>query len=207
MIWHVWLAAAVAYVLFIAWYFNWRGPLTAGEIEKFLAAFKVGSDAKNTELAVFKAFLEQDDGKEFVMANLVRLYEDDVAHPVTGAMLPASTLIRQYFRPFMKAMIMRGGHPAYQAVKKGGFVDSWNVEPDPGFGIAAMVRYRSRRDLAELLLDPRFKEAHLFKLAAIEKTASFPTHMVFSTFMRPKYWVPGVLILVASLIQNFALLG
>ncbi len=207
MNWEIWFAAALVYFLFIAWYFNWRGPVTAAEIEKFLVEFGTNSNAENTQSAVFEAFLKQDDGKEFVMANLVRLYEEDVAHPVTGEAMSSSILIRQYFRPFMRSMIRRGGHPVHQAVKKGGFIDSWNVEPDPGFGIAAMVRYRSRRDLAALLLDPRFNDAHLFKLAAIEKTASFPTQMVFSTFMHPRYWVPGLLLLLASFVQNIALLN
>jgi hypothetical protein len=36
------------------------------------------------------------------------------------------------------------------------------------------MRYRSRRDLGEMLLDTVGTEHHRFKLAALEKTVAFP---------------------------------
>lgn len=65
-----------------------------------------------------------------------------------------------------------------------------------------MMRYRSRRDLMILATDARFDFAHSFKLAAMEKTTSFPTQMQFSTFLSPKWWVPMALLGLASFVQN-----
>ena len=41
--------------------------------------------------------VETDDGKEFVMCNLVRLHPHDVAHPVTGKMYSARAMVQMYF--------------------------------------------------------------------------------------------------------------
>jgi hypothetical protein len=202
----IWISAAVCYGLFLSWYFNWSGPLNGQEIDKAMAAFEASTGSEYTDLDDLRAFLEEDDGKEIVMANLVRLHQEDVPHPVSGDLVPPATVVGEYFEPFMKAMFLRGGHPVYQAGISGGYIDSWNVDADPRFGIAMMVRYRSRRDMVELFANPIFSEMHVYKFVAIEKTASFPTQISFSTFLQPKYWVPGLLLLMASLAQNVALL-
>jgi len=37
MNWYIWIVAVVAYIIFAAWYFNWKGSLTADEIELYIA--------------------------------------------------------------------------------------------------------------------------------------------------------------------------
>ena len=86
--------------------------------------------------------------------------------------------------------------------KKGGYIDSWNTTADEGFHVVGMMRYRSRRDLMKLVSDPRFKDGHKFKLAAIDGTASFPVQRQMSFYMKPQIWVPLLLIVLASLLQN-----
>lgn len=202
MIWQIWILVPVLYGLFTLWYFNWGGPIRSEEVDKFLKFFSAIEGSKYTDAEVFRKFLEEDDGKEFVMANFVRLRSGDVAHPVSGEMMTSETLIRGYLKPFVKALLRRGGHPVYQARKKGGYIDSWNGECDSGYGVIAMMRYRSRRDLVELIMDPRFAGSHIYKLAAIEKTFSFPTQIMFSTYMRPEKSVFLLLLLLASVAQN-----
>ncbi len=51
----------------------------------------------------------------------------------------------------------------------------WNVERDPGWSFMRYMRYRSRRDLIELVTAPGFVAAHPFKTAAMPNTFSFPT--------------------------------
>jgi hypothetical protein len=180
--------------------------LTDQEIDQAVAAFDASTGSEHTDRDVLRKFLEADDGKEFVMANLVRLYDGDIAHPDRDEMTSPAAVLREYLQPFMKAMLRRAGHPVYQARMAGGYIDSRNVDANPEFGIAAMVRYRSRRDAAELFADSRFADMHVYKIAAIERTASFPTQIMLSTFLQPKYWVPGGLLLLASLAQNLVLL-
>lgn len=68
-----------------------------------------------------------------------------------------------------------------------------------------MMRYRSRRDLVELVLDPAFADGHVFKLAAIERTISYPTQIMLSTSLRPPIYVLLILLLLASAVQNVVL--
>ena len=62
----------------------------------------------------------------------------------------------------------------FQARTVGGFIDSWNADDNLSFSGTAMMRYRSRRDIAELVMDPMFSDGHIYKLAAIERTVSYP---------------------------------
>jgi len=64
------------------------------------------------------------------------------------------------------------------------------------------MRYRSRRDFMSLVSDSRFNDSHKFKIAAIDGTTSFPMQLRMSTYLRPKVWVPLLLLLMASLGQN-----
>lgn len=196
----VWAAAAFLYLIFALWYFNWKGPLKADEIEKYVD--RITASQSPTDPDVLRKFMEDDDGKEFIMLNLVRFHEGEVTHPETGVASTGPELIQGYFGPFSKALFKKGGHPVLMARKKGGYIDSWNTTADEGFHIVSMMRYRSRRDLMALASDPRFGDSHKFKLAAIDATTSFPTQRQMSTYLSPKIWVPVILILLASLTQN-----
>lgn len=202
MIWKIWLLVPVFYGLFAYWYYNWSGPISASEVEQYMQAFNANEGSKNTDAAVFQKFLEQDDGKEIVMVNLIKLHSDKVAHPVSGELTAPNQLLVGYFGPFVKALLKRAGHPVHQARKVGGHIDSWNAHADEGFAVTAMMRYRSRKDLVELIIDPRFVDGHIYKLAAIEKTTSFPTQISMSTSLRPGLSVLLILLLLTSLAQN-----
>lgn len=202
MNWWIWIVAALAYLVFAVWYFNWKGPLGPDEVTRLIAQMEKNSSQSPTDLNVIRQFLEDDDGKEFVMLNLIRFNKGDVAHPLTGAISTGPELIQGYFGPFSKALFRKGGHPVFMGRKKGGYIDSWNSAADEGFQVVGAMRYRSRRDLMALVADPRFRDSHKFKLAAIDGTTSFPMQLRMSTYLRPKIWVPLLLLLLASLGQN-----
>lgn len=200
MNWWIWGSALALYVLFRAWYDNWRGPLTKAEIDQFFRGVE-GKMSGGNDPAVFRSFLEADDGKEFVMLNLVKIESGMVADPATGEQVPGRTMMRRYSDPFVRALIARGGHPGMVGRKVGPYVDAWQVEPDPGWTIFGLMRYRSRRDLLKLAGDPRFTEIHAYKLLGIPVTFSFPTQREVSVFMGPRVWVALVLALGAALAQ------
>jgi len=197
----IWLAAGLLYAAFRLWYDNWRGPLRADEIEHFLAAMRDTPGAEFNDLETVRRFLESDDGREFWMLNLVRLAPGEVAHPRTGVPTRAGVLLREYIRGFLPTLVRHGGHPVLQAAKVGGYVDAWNVPADPGWSFVGVMRYRSRRDMAALAVDPRFTAAHPFKAAAIPVTFSFPTAPGTSFLLGPRLWVGLVLALAAALLH------
>ena len=206
MTWQIWIWVPVVYGVFSLWYFNWQGPVTQQEIDEYLNGFSELEANKNTESSVIRKFLEDDDGKEFVMLNLIQVHKDKVPDPVTGEELKPQTLLSNYFRSFAFASLKRGGHPVLQARTAGGNIDSWNADDNVGFSVTSMMRYKSRRDLIELLIDPEFADSHLYKLAAIDRTISYPTQTMLSLSLRPPVSVLLVLLLFASMAQNIAYL-
>jgi len=197
----VWLGAAVVYLAFRAWYDNWRGPLRAEEIEAYLERMKAAGFADARELETIRTFLEHDDGREFVMLNLVRLNPEPAPHPESGELTSAAKLLRGYLRSFLPQLLRRAGHPLLQARKVGGYVDTWNVEADPGWSFIGYMRYRSRRDMMELVATPSFLAAHPLKHAALRNTFSFPTQPAISLYAGPRIWVGLVLALAAALVH------
>ena len=199
--WWVWLVAATLYAGFLLFYNNWRGKLTREEIDTMLAQAEAQGAADLNDLSIVRKFLEEDDGREFVMVNLVRVPDTMVIDPDTGAQVPASDMMKAYSKAFMPRLIKHGGHPALAARKVGGYVDAWKVGPDPGWSIVGFIRYRSRRDMLKMVADPTFKDAHKYKLLGVGETFSFPTQPFIRAYVSPRVTVFLILALVAALAQ------
>ena len=197
----IWVGAALLYAAFRLWYDGLRRPLSQAEVDAYVEAMRGGSASEVNDPDVIRAFLEDDDGKEFVMLNLVRLHPFDVEHPETGEKTKPRALLTGYLKGFLPALLARGGVPVFSARKVGPYVDAWGVEPDPGWTIVGAMRYRSRRDMMELLGDSRFTDAHGMKVAAMPTTFSFPTRPNAGAFVGPRIWVGLVLALGAALLQ------
>jgi len=199
----VWGIALLVHGIFLSWYINWRGPLSKAEVETLMArkrANNVGYGDQD-EMPVMQRFLEEDDGREFYLLNVIRMSGGDVADPVTGRMRPAREVLAGYTRMFMPALFARGGHPALAARRVGGMVDTWGLKEVPEWSMMGYMRYRSRRDLAHLVCDPRFGGAHAFKFAAMPQTFNFPTHPMIMTLASPRIWVGLSLALAAAVAQ------
>jgi len=199
--WWVWLVAAVLYLGFRLFYDNVRGKLTQSEIDSMLALAESQGAGDLNDLTIVRKFLEDDDGREFVMVNLVRVPDTMVTDPDTGAQVSAGDMMKAYSKAFMPRLIKHGGHPALAARKVGGYVDAWKVGPDPGWTIVGFMRYRSRRDMLTMVIDPTFKAAHKYKLLGVEETFSFPTQPFIRIYASPRVTVLLILALAAALTQ------
>ena len=205
--WWVWPIALTLYLAFRAWYDNWRGPLSPAEIEAFLAETGKTKVGEHPDRAVIRAFLEADDGKEFIMSNLVRVHPHEVPHPLNAKPTLGLNLLQDYGRRFVKVLAAHGGHPMLVMRKVGGYVDSWNTPPDPGWHVVGAMRYRSRRDMMKLAINPSLREVHPLKTAGTAMTFSFPAQVMMSFALRPRSWVALVLALLASLVHLGSLLA
>ena len=199
--WWVWPVAAALYAGFLLFYNNWRGKLTQEDIDVMLAQAEAQGAGEVNDLSIVRKFLEEDDGREFVMVNLVRVPDTVVTDPDNGELVPAKDMMAAYSRAFIPRLIKHGGHPALAARKVGGYVDAWMVGADPGWSIVGFVRYRSRRDMLEMVLDPTFKDAHKYKLLGVAETFSFPTQTFLRAYVSPRVTVFLTLALAAALAQ------
>jgi hypothetical protein len=197
----IWIAALSFYGVFWVWYVGMPRPLTRAEIDAHMMTVAAsGIDVAPEQLATLRSFLEADDGREFFMLNLVRINQGPVVAPGATEPSNARAVLDGYTRHFMPALFRRAGHPAFFGRAAGGYLEQWNVAPDPGWSFGAAIRYRSRRDMIELVVDPRFANAHDFKAAAIATTFAFPTSPGF-VMVGPKIWVGLVFALLAAFAQ------
>ncbi len=199
----IWVITLLAYLAFRLWYDGLRKPLTAEEVERYTRLFEQHAGAGDeVDLAVMRKFLEEDDGKEFIMMNLLQYNPSPMKHPDTGQDAQADSILQEYFRPFMGRVIRRAGHPVIAGRAVGGYLDAWNTPPDPGWHGAGLIRYRSRRDIIELsLASAKFQDLHKYKLAALKQTIAFPTQTQMGLYASPRVTVAMALALAAALLQ------
>lgn len=197
----LWVSALVLYLAFLWFYDGFRRPLSHAEIDAFMTEVADRLDATGNDPEAMRAFLEQDDGREFIMLNMVRTPSGLITHAETGERLAGRDWLDRYSRPFIRKLMRRGGHPVYAGRKIGGYIDAWGVSVDPGWTFTSTMRYRSRRDLVAMVRDPAFRDAHANKLLGIDMTFSFPTQKMIAFYASPRVTIGLALALAAALLQ------
>jgi len=187
----IWLLAALAYAGFYGWYVGFKRRLSADEVEACCQALEETWSVER--IAPIKAFLNQDTGREFYMANVLQLY----ARTASGER--GSEVMQRYQKPFLNSILKRACHPIAVGIAASRAVEHWGIEQGETWNVAAFVRYRSRRDFAEILLMPSLYGIHLHKEAAVEKTIAFASDPAFIVGGGPKLIVPLALVAMASL--------
>ena len=186
----LWSSAGFLYILFWVWYVGLRGKLSQAEVEAYLQDFaKLG--ASETELDNLRYFFEGDDGKEWFMVNVLRLKPPKAE---------SSKLLDQYVRAFMPGLFKRAGHPVFTSRAVARNIENHHCEEADNWTIVALVRYRSRRDGAEILLNTFGSDHHGLKLASLGKTFAFPAVPIM-LIGSPKIIVALVLALLTALLH------
>lgn len=160
----IWIVMAVLYAVFWLWYSGTKGKLSQTEVESYMQQFE--SKGVNTDnLANLRHFLEKDDGREWFMINLLEL---------KSPKRESSKLLQRYTKTFMAGMLRRAGHPFFVAIAAAKNIENLNCDDADNWSSTGIVRYRSRRDCAETLLDTFGSDHHADKLASLTKTLAFP---------------------------------
>ena len=160
----IWIVMAVLYTVFWLWYSGIKGKLSQAEVEYYMQQFESkGVNADN--LSNLRHFLEKDDGREWFMINLLEL---------KSPKRESSKLLQRYTKTFMAGMLRRAGHPFFVAIAAAKNIENLNCDDADNWSSTGIVRYRSRRDCAETLLDTFGSDHHADKLASLTKTLAFP---------------------------------
>ena len=93
------------------------------------------------------------------------------SHACCGGEMCSPTI----FSPSLET-VLRGQPSRMPGPYRRRFLDSWRADDNVGFSATAMMRYRSRRDMLAMLMDPAFADGHIYKLAAIERTINYPAN-------------------------------
>jgi hypothetical protein len=168
----VWAVLALVYLVFLAW-FDWSGgPLSAAEVDTYVARLERQGLAGTRVLEEARAFAEGDDGEEFFMVNL----ENQRAVPLIPDDLPEGTDPREaearYTRSTGIRMISRAGFPVMALGGRMNFID---YDGAPVWENLLLVRYRSRRDFFEVFTHPETSAAIQYKFVFYGKYQAWPT--------------------------------
>ena len=187
------VSTLVIYSLFWCWYVGFGRKVSPELIEQvMLHCTKAGGVwSSATHQRNVRKLLENDDGKEFVMVNLLA---------IKSPKRESLKLLKQYTDIFLRSLLKRGGHPIAQARALSGKIEFLNVPAEEEWHSAFLVRYRSRRDFALIALETADSEHHDFKLASLDRTIAFPAAPWFA-MGGPKVVVALILALAAALLQ------
>ena len=171
----LWLGSTLLYALFVSWYTDFGGPLTETEIQAFIAKTEDQNlgGAPSARGALLD-FLRNDTGGQFLMFNAVDLAKDP---PQTEGAPPdadAQTLIDLYMEHMIPALLSRASHPVVVGKSVADSLDLQGIEGAEAWSDGAIMRYRSRRTLIDIIGNPEFYARHDFKLAGLEKTIAYP---------------------------------
>jgi hypothetical protein len=173
------LPLVLLYVAFWLWYGGNGQRMSPEEIEEALNQLRssdLGHD-NAAEVEDVRQLLASDDGKEFVMQNLVR-YRAKALYPEgTNYSDDPREADKRYGKSIIGDLLRYGNVVIFIGRKSGDFVrpegaDAWHY--------VAMVRYRSRRDFVRFAIRANQADKFMHKWAAIEKTHVFPVKPLIS---------------------------
>lgn len=169
------------YIACVVWWGGNGKPMTPDEKEAALHALQATDTSEHGVQAVneVRELLASDDGKEFVMQNLVRYRPKALYPPGYHFSDDPREADKRYGKSIIGPLLRNGNLILFVARRTGNFVvpegaDAWHY--------VAMVRYRSRRDFVRFALEANLADKFVHKWAAIEKTHIFPVKPVVSLF-------------------------
>ena len=189
----------LVYLLGLSWYGGSGDPVKDAELESYIKALVSNADVRgrDTDKAVnyMRRLAEKDDGNEFIMVNLIRFREtslyskDSLWADETDPMLADA----RYGDGVIPLLLKRGSLPIFVSSVSGRFI---NETTHGEWDMVAMVRYRSVRDMLQMMVEMSSTDLADHKWAAIEQTHVFP--------VKPKISLVSLRLMIGILLLLFA---
>ena len=189
----------LVYLLGLSWYGGSGDPVKDAELESYIKALtsNAGVRGKDPDKSVnyMRRLAEKDDGNEFIMVNLIRfretsLYSKDSPWADETDPMLADT---RYGDGVIPLLLKRGSLPIFVSSVSGRFI---NETTHDEWDMVAMVRYRSVRDMLQMMVEMSSTDLADHKWAAIEQTHVFP--------VKPKISLVSLRLMIGILLFLFA---
>jgi hypothetical protein len=159
--------------------------MSSAEVETLLERVRRNADAAGAPfgsdlVSSISEGAKIDDGREFVMVNLIRYRTKAVYPPGWDYGDDPHAADARYNRAVVPLLLKRACIPILLGRSSGRFLAPEGTEP---WDYVALVRYRSRRDFLGLCADLAKDRADVHKWAAIEATQVFPVDVRLSMTM------------------------
>lgn len=185
----IWLGiVGIFYAAFWLWYGGNGDPISEEEGMEMLVqieqlhGIKLEDTPEGSISRNLRDMLPNDDGKEFYAVNLETRAQ--------GA--EASEAEARYAEIVVPLLLERGGHPIFVSERAGLMLGAYGNEIDR----VAIVRYRSLRDLLDMIGDERMVKGNALKTTSLAHTEVFITRPIV-TFLQMRMYVGMFLSLIA----------
>jgi len=155
--------AVLMFLVFTYWY-QWSAKLLSpSEVNAYMATIEaqIQKPGAQHNLYALRKFLEEDDGKPVYTVNMYTFNEVANYPKGSGFSGTGEEAYDRFSSIMIPLMIRRGSHPIYGS--------SWADQANSKWDRIVIVRYRSRRDLADLFATDAFAEASMHKWASLRK--------------------------------------
>ncbi len=189
----------LAYLLGLSWYGGSGDPVKDAELESYIKALVSNADVRgrDTDKAVnyMRRLAEKDDGNEFIMVNLIRFRETSLYFKDSPWADETDPILAdaRYGDGVIPLLLKRGSLPIFVSSVSGGFI---NETTHSEWDMVAMVRYRSVRDMLQMMVEMSSTDLADHKWAAIEQTHVFP--------VKPKISLVSLRLMIGILLLLFA---
>lgn len=150
-------AATLVFCGLMYWY-QWSArPLTQSEVDHYIARIEAQRQTPGgrIDLIDLRQFLETDDGRPFYTVNLYR-FHDEAQYPPGGS---GSEAYDRFSKVMVRLLAARASHPIYGSDRV--------LESPGGWDRVVIVRYRSRRDIADIFATDAFADASAHQWAGV----------------------------------------
>ncbi len=186
----IWVAfLAILYASFWIWYGGNGDPISQDEGETMLGqieqvhGIKFEDTPEGSMSRNLLAMLPNDNGKEFYAVNLETRNK--------GAKAKEAEM--RYGEIVVPLLLERGGHPVFVSERAGLMLGKYGEQIDR----VGVIRYRSLRDLLDMIRDDRMVEGNKFKTASLAHTEVFITRPTI-TFVQVRLML-GMLFLILAI--------
>jgi hypothetical protein len=177
---------AILTVIYVSW-FIWYGgsgePVTKAELDSYITSMKDKSSSRperiNEATELMHRLAAFDTGNEYLMINLIK-YRKKALYPADSAWAnetDARAADGRYTQGVVKELFVRGGLPILKSTVIGTFMldEDWRDWDE-----VAIVRYRSVKDMLDMIVGMADSGLAVHKFASIEQTHVFPAEPVIS---------------------------
>lgn len=186
---------ALAYLIFFCWYTSFSGPLTETEIDRYVGMLRANG-ASEARISQVTQFMREDTGDDFVMLNTLDMADHPPDLPATGHSATPDALMDHYMEFMYPELFARASHPIFFGDVVFGPLDTVAVDQPPAWDRAALMRYRSRRDMMEISTNPAFSARHDYKAGALDRTLAYPVEASINP-ADPRFLFAMILLLIA----------
>ena len=175
----------VIYVGWFAWYGGSGEPVSKAELESYITSMKEKSPSGPERIAETTELMNRlaafDTGNEYLMINLIK-YRDKAVYPADSVWADetdARAADGRYTQGVVKELFIRGGLPVLKSNVIGTFMldEDWRDWDE-----VSIVRYRSVKDMLDMIVGMADSGLAVHKFASIEQTHVFPAEPVISLF-------------------------